>query len=225
MAYLSQFPSAENMLGVAPAASRSAGGLRLAARISSMAKAIGDYIDMMADFYAAATLYDELSRLSDTAGSRRAVKLSDDLWRVLQKAQEVSRQSDGAFDVTVGPAVRLWRRARRTKQMPDAERLAEARKAVGYQFLLLDSKLRTATLKRPLMRLDLGGIAAGYAADQRPSGDGPNTPRIGHRRQGGPRDGGTGPVSAPRRSSGPPVIPTPRGAPQPIDSLIPGAWC
>jgi hypothetical protein len=73
MAYLSQFPSAENMLGVAPAASRSAGGLRLAAWISSMAKAIGDYIDMMADFYAAATLYDELSRLSDAELHRRGL--------------------------------------------------------------------------------------------------------------------------------------------------------
>jgi thiamine biosynthesis lipoprotein len=108
----------------------------------------------------------ELSRLSDTAGSGRAVKLSGDLWHVLEKAQEVSRQSDGAFDVTIGPAVRLWRRARRIKQMPDAERLAEVRKAVGYQFLVLDPKGRTATLKQPLMRLDLGGIAAGYAADE-----------------------------------------------------------
>lgn len=73
MAYLSQFPSAENMLEAAPAASRGAGGLRLAARISSIAKAISDYIDMMADFYAAATLYDELSRLSDAELHRRGL--------------------------------------------------------------------------------------------------------------------------------------------------------
>lgn len=73
MVYLSQFSSAENTLEVASAASRSAGGLRLAARISAMAKSIGNYIDMMADFYAAATLYDELSRLSDAELNRRGL--------------------------------------------------------------------------------------------------------------------------------------------------------
>jgi hypothetical protein len=67
MAYVSQFPSAENAL----AAPR--GGLRLAARLSSMAKSIRDYIDKMADFYAAATLYDELSRLSDAELRRRGL--------------------------------------------------------------------------------------------------------------------------------------------------------
>jgi hypothetical protein len=66
MAYISQFPSAENAL----AAPR--GGLRLAA-LSSMVKSITDYIDMMADFYAAATLYDELSKLSDAELHRRGL--------------------------------------------------------------------------------------------------------------------------------------------------------
>jgi thiamine biosynthesis lipoprotein len=108
----------------------------------------------------------ELSRLSQTAGSGKWLAVSDDLWRVLAAAQSLSRQSDGAFDVTVGPLVKLWRRARRTHEMPSPERLAAAREAVGYRYLRLDDEHQRVQLLRPGMRLDLGGIAAGYAVDE-----------------------------------------------------------
>jgi thiamine biosynthesis lipoprotein len=108
----------------------------------------------------------ELSRLSDAAGSGQTVKLSEPLWFVLARAQELAQRSDGAFDVTVGPLVKLWRRARRQKELPDPQRLEAARAAVGFRYLQLDAKQRTATLAQPDMRLDLGGIAAGYAVDQ-----------------------------------------------------------
>ena len=108
----------------------------------------------------------ELSRLSQTAGSGRCVKVSDDLWRVLERSQDLARRTDGAFDVTVGPAVSLWRKARREKKLPDPAKLAEALKAVGYQKLRLDAKRHTAELLAPYMRLDLGAIAKGYAVDE-----------------------------------------------------------
>jgi thiamine biosynthesis lipoprotein len=107
----------------------------------------------------------ELMRLCAQAGGE-PVKVSDDLWTVLERAQEVSRRSDGAFDVTVGPMVRLWRRARRTREMPDAEELAKAKALVGYEKMKLDPKEHTVRLEKKGMRLDLGGIAKGYAADQ-----------------------------------------------------------
>lgn len=108
----------------------------------------------------------ELSRLSDTSGQGRPVPLSLALWNVLLVSQDLARRSDGAFDVTVGPYVKLWRRARRSKAFPPADRMAEARQAVGFQFLHLDPANRTALLDRPGMRLDLGGIAMGYACDE-----------------------------------------------------------
>ena len=108
----------------------------------------------------------ELSQLSGTAGAGPAVPVSDDLWTVLAHSQQLAQATDGAFDITVGPYVRLWRRARRSKEFPSAERLAEARAAVGFRYLRLDEKRRTAELLAPEMRLDLGGIAAGYAADE-----------------------------------------------------------
>jgi thiamine biosynthesis lipoprotein len=108
----------------------------------------------------------ELSRLSRTAGTGRAIEVSRDLWRMLERAQEFARRSDGAFDVTVGPCVNLWRQARRDKQLPKPESLEAARAAVGWRHLRLDARRRTATLLRPGMRLDLGGIAKGYAVDE-----------------------------------------------------------
>jgi thiamine biosynthesis lipoprotein len=108
----------------------------------------------------------ELSKLSRSAPSPAPVKLSDDLWQVLSQAQALAAESDGAFDVTVGPLTALWRRARRTRQLPSPEKLAAARAAVGHEHLLLDPQKQTARLAKPGMRLDLGGIGVGYAVDQ-----------------------------------------------------------
>jgi thiamine biosynthesis lipoprotein len=94
------------------------------------------------------------------------VPVSEDLFFVLSKAEESSRASDGAFDVTVGPVVQLWRLARRTQQLPDPKELAAARAKVGWQKVKLDPKKRTVQLLTPGMQLDLGGIAKGFAADE-----------------------------------------------------------
>ena len=107
----------------------------------------------------------ELSRLSQTAGSGRAIQVSADLWFVLKRSQELAQRTDGAFDVTVGPVVSLWRKARREKKLPDPAKLAEALKAVGYRKLVLDPQRHAARLFVPHMRLDLGAIAKGYAVD------------------------------------------------------------
>src|SRR5262249_14682100 len=90
----------------------------------------------------------------------------DDLWTVLERSQALAKRTDGAFDVTVGPVVNLWRKARREKKLPPADRLAEARAAVGWRNVELDSRARTGKLLVPDMRLDLGAIAKGYAVDE-----------------------------------------------------------
>ena len=108
----------------------------------------------------------ELRRLCDTAGEGKAIHVSPELWRVLEHAQKVARQSGGTFDVTVGPVVRLWRRARRQKELPSPEALRQARDLVGYQFVRLDAARQTVELLKKGMRIDLGGIAKGYAMDE-----------------------------------------------------------
>lgn len=108
----------------------------------------------------------ELSRLCQTAGRGMAVPISQDLRFVLENSQALAEKSGGAFDATVGPLTRLWRRSRRAKTLPAPEVLAAARGAVGYESLRLDREAGTAELLKPKMQLDLGGIAAGYAVDE-----------------------------------------------------------
>ena len=121
----------------------------------------------IAELNAAFSDYDpesELMRLCDQAGGP-PVKVSEDLFRILSIARHWSEASDGAFDVTIGPVGRLWRRARRTRELPDPESLKRALAHVGYQKIVLDPETRTVRLLEHGMKLDLGGIAKGYAAD------------------------------------------------------------
>jgi len=108
----------------------------------------------------------ESRRLGDTAGRGKAVPVSPELWEVMGRAQQLSQRSEGAFDVTVGPMVALWRRARRQRELPRPERLAEASQLVGYRLVRLDPRERAIELTKPGMKLDFGGIAKGYAIDQ-----------------------------------------------------------
>ena len=130
------------------------------------AKAAFERIALLNDILSDYDPDSELNKLSRTSGSGQKIKLSDELWFVLQRAHKLSAKSGGAFDVTVGPYVNLWRKARREKKLPDENRLAEARKAVGYKNLRLDARTHSAELLVPNMRLDLGSIAKGFAVDE-----------------------------------------------------------
>lgn len=107
----------------------------------------------------------ELMRLSRSPVGQ-PVRVSAELFEVLAESQRLTKSSAGAFDVTIGPVVRLWRRARRTETLPTSEQLAVARASVGWEKLQLDARNKMVTLLAPNMQLDLGGIAKGYAADQ-----------------------------------------------------------
>lgn len=107
----------------------------------------------------------ELMRLSRSPVGK-PVAVSEVLFEVLNESQRLAKLSGGAFDVTIGPVVRLWRRARRTETLPTPEQLAAARASVGWEKLKLDARDKTVTLLATNMQLDLGGIAKGYAADQ-----------------------------------------------------------
>ena len=108
----------------------------------------------------------ELTLLSRTSGSGRAVKVSDELWAVLSRAQLLAARSDGAFDVTCGPLTSMWRNARRKHELPSPERIAEMTARVGWKKMRLDEKAHTVELLASEMRLDVGSIAKGFAADE-----------------------------------------------------------
>jgi thiamine biosynthesis lipoprotein len=124
--------------------------------------------DRIADLDASMSDYKDSSELMKLCAKSGGdpVPVSEELFFVLSKAIEVSEKSDGAFDVTVGPVVRLWRKSRRTHKLPDPDDLKKALVLVGYKNIKLDAEKRTVQLLKPGMLLDLGGIAKGYAGDE-----------------------------------------------------------
>jgi thiamine biosynthesis lipoprotein len=92
------------------------------------------------------------------------VRVSAELFDVLERSKAMYERSHGMFDVTIAPLGRLWRRARRDRKLPDPDRIAQARELVGSDKMLLDAAARTVRLVKPGMKLDVGGIAKGYAA-------------------------------------------------------------
>ena len=108
----------------------------------------------------------ELSRLSAIAGRDSAAAVSPRLWELLARAQQIARETGGAFDITLGRVTRLWRRAVRRQSMPDSLALAKALAASGNQYLVLDSLTQTVRITVPGLLLDPGGIGKGFAADK-----------------------------------------------------------
>lgn len=95
---------------------------------------------------------------------RRSILASDDLLRVLRASLDIAAESAGAFDVTLGPVIRLWREARRTRRLPEPAALIEAADRTGLANVQVRG--REIALLIPGMQLDFGGIAKGYAAGE-----------------------------------------------------------
>jgi thiamine biosynthesis lipoprotein len=124
--------------------------------------AVQDQIEQLMSFHRADS---ELSKVNREAFDH-PVRVNAMTFEVLLKAVEISRLSDGAFDVTVGPLVELWRRAGDANSPPSQAELTQARSKVGYEKLILDANQMTLRFTVEGMKLDLGGIAKGYAVDK-----------------------------------------------------------
>ena len=107
----------------------------------------------------------ELNQVAKAAVGR-AVRVSEDLFAVLAASQELADATAGAFDITQGPTIRLWRDARKTGLLPDRSALKEAAGRSGFRKLHLDAEHRTVTFDMAGMALDVGGIGKGYAASE-----------------------------------------------------------
>lgn len=107
----------------------------------------------------------ELSRVTREAVGT-PIRVSEDLFVVLQASQRLARETRGAFDITQGPVIRLWREARRSGRLPDAAALEDAARRTGYTRLHLDERRRTVMVEVPDMALDVGAIGKGHAASE-----------------------------------------------------------
>lgn len=97
---------------------------------------------------------------------QRAVEVDEATFEVLERARHFSELSAGAFDVTIGALGELWRRAAATDTPPTEAEIAEAKSKVGFDKLRLDPNTRTVRFAVEGMKIDLGGIAKGFAIDR-----------------------------------------------------------
>jgi thiamine biosynthesis lipoprotein len=94
------------------------------------------------------------------------VKVSDPVFEILQTAVDYGRLTNGAFDITVGPLVELWQAAADANRAPEPDQLEKAFAKVGFDKIYLNPDDKTVRLGVEGMKLDLGGVAKGYAIDQ-----------------------------------------------------------
>lgn len=104
----------------------------------------------------------ELSRINQRA-ARAPVVLSEEMFRLVERACHFSRLSAGAFDISYAAVGQLYDYRRGIR--PSEAAIARARQAVGWQHLMLDARARSLRFTRPGMRIDLGGFAKGHAVD------------------------------------------------------------
>lgn len=107
----------------------------------------------------------ELSEVNRFAADR-PVKVTPELFDLLAACQEYSRESEGTFDITVGPLMKVWGFYKGTGHLPAKDEVARALRKVGYQNVILDRENRTVRLTQPGLELDPGGIGKGYAVDR-----------------------------------------------------------
>jgi thiamine biosynthesis lipoprotein ApbE len=130
---------------------------------NAASRAAYDRIDQLNAIFSDYDAETEAMRLCRSTGP---TKVSPELFFLLDKSIAISEQTGGAFDVTISPLIKQWRRARRMKQLPTAEQIAAAKKLIGYQHLKLNAADRTVEILLPGLQLDFGGIAKGYFAEE-----------------------------------------------------------
>ena len=131
----------------------------------ALAKTVFDRIDSLNAHFSDWLPESELNLLCQKAGEKGCQKVSAELADILHQSKGFARQSRGAFDISVGALTRLWRRSRNLKELPEPERVASALKTVGWRKIDVYPRMSCVRLRREGARLDLGGIAQGWAAD------------------------------------------------------------
>ena len=93
------------------------------------------------------------------------IKISPDVYEILKISQHYSEQTNGAFDITIGAAVNLWKNARKNNELPSAADIENVKKFVGFYHLHLRESDHSVMLDTQGVKINLGGVAKGYGAD------------------------------------------------------------
>jgi thiamine biosynthesis lipoprotein len=105
------------------------------------------------------------SEINEMAGIR-PVKINREILNILELSLQISRDSDGAFDISYASVGRLWRKAAQAGTPPHQKDLDHAKSFVDFRKIAIDVVTQEVFLPHPEMRIGLGGIGKGYAVDQ-----------------------------------------------------------
>ena len=109
--------------------------------------------------------YSEISKINGNAGIDY-VRVSDDTFKVIKEAIDFSKSSNDTFDISIGPIIDLWGIGTDNAKVPTKEDIQSKLSLVNYKNILLDENTHSVKLSKKNMKIDLGGIAKGYAADK-----------------------------------------------------------
>ena len=134
----------------------------------SLRAAAEEALDEIERLDAQLSLYNPASEIShiNARAADGPVRVEPALFRLLQRAQHLSRETEGAFDITVAPLMRCWGFMRGSGQLPDPAEVTEARANVGTRLVALDERDFTIRFARQGVTLDLGSIGKGYALER-----------------------------------------------------------
>lgn len=107
----------------------------------------------------------QISQVNKFAGVK-AIKVDTEVFELVERAIQISKLTDGAFDISYASMDKIWKFDGSMKKMPSPEEIKASVEKVGYQNIILDKKNHTILLKNKGMKLGLGGIGQGYIADK-----------------------------------------------------------
>lgn len=119
-------------------------------------------IDEMISNYKPSSELSQVNRLA--AGESQRV--SPEFFSLLEKCRQYSRESEGTFDLTVGPLMKVWGFYKGKGKIPTKREIRESLDKVGFENIVLDPGQRSVSIRKPGVELDPGGVGKGYAVDR-----------------------------------------------------------
>ncbi len=107
----------------------------------------------------------EVSKINNIAG-RQIVKVENEVFKLIEDSIRYSEMSDGSFDITIAPLMEVWGFVKKEARLPKDSELKEVLPLVNYKNIQLDRENKSIGFRQSAVKIDLGGIAKGYAVDR-----------------------------------------------------------
>lgn len=127
-----------------------------------------DALDLIHALEAQLTVFRETSELSriNSQAFQEAVEVEPKLFELLLEAGRICRETEGGFDPTSGPLIKLWRHCRHENRIPTRTEISDCLERTGLDHVTFHEELRSIQFDHPDVEFDLGGIGKGYALDR-----------------------------------------------------------